>query len=147
MTLSVIYPSRNRLITYTMLAFMTGVIIINSAALLTPGTLNTENQLNFPSTLSRFTSYSELQSFVSTHQTGSYYPYYWGGVRGPMITFKGGMLEADTAQLAPGEYSTTNIQVEGVDEADIVKTDGGYIYIVAGEAVHIVRSYPPEEAA
>ena len=74
MTLSVIYPSRNRLITYTMLAFMTGVIIINSAALLTPGTLNTENQLNFPSTLSRFTSYSELQNFVATHQTGSYYP-------------------------------------------------------------------------
>jgi inhibitor of cysteine peptidase len=149
MTLSALYPSRNRLITYAMVAFMTGAIIINSAALLTPGTLNTENQLNFPTTLSRFTSYAELQDFVSTHQTGSYHPnYYWsGGIRGPMITFKGGMLEGNMDQLsAPEDYSTTNIQVEGVDEADIVKTDGNYIYIVAGESVHIIKSYPPEEA-
>ena len=26
------------------------------------------------------------------------------------------------------DYSTTNIQVEGVDEGDIIKTDGKYIY-------------------
>lgn len=29
-----------------------------------------------------------------------------------------------------GDYSETNVQVEGVDEADIVKTDGKYIYIL-----------------
>ena len=27
-----------------------------------------------------------------------------------------------------GEHSDTYLQVEGIDEADIVKTDGGYIY-------------------
>jgi len=31
-----------------------------------------------------------------------------------------------------GDYSKTNIQVEGVDEADIVKNDGKYIYAVSG---------------
>ena len=44
------------------------------------------------------------------------------------------------------DYSGTNIQVEGVDEADIVKTDGGYIYIAKGKTVLIVKAYPAEEA-
>lgn len=39
-------------------------------------------------------------------------------------------------------YSTTNIQVEGVDEADVVKTDGEYLYIVSAEEhqLYIVRA-------
>ena len=32
-----------------------------------------------------------------------------------------------------GDYSKTNVQVEGVDEADIVKTDGNYIYYLTHE--------------
>lgn len=43
-----------------------------------------------------------------------------------------------------GDYSTTNVQVEGVDEADIVKTDGEYIYIVKGDTVRVVKAYLPE---
>lgn len=35
-----------------------------------------------------------------------------------------------SAERAP-DYSTTNIQVAGVDEADIVKTDGKYIYTLS----------------
>jgi len=35
-------------------------------------------------------------------------------------------------------YSTTNVQVEGIDEADIVKTDGQYIYIAGNNVVRIV---------
>lgn len=57
---------------------------------------------------------------------------------------------ADTAQAlataqtaAPfGEYSSTNVQVAGVDEADIVKTDGRYIYQVNGRRVVVARAYP-----
>ncbi|MCX8181888.1 MAG: beta-propeller domain-containing protein [Candidatus Methanomethyliaceae archaeon] len=44
----------------------------------------------------------------------------------------------------PNSYSTTNIQVAGVDEADIVKSDGRHIYISSGDTVYIVRAYPPE---
>jgi uncharacterized secreted protein with C-terminal beta-propeller domain len=51
--------------------------------------------------------------------------------------------EAHTANV---EYSTTNVQVAGVDEADIVKTDGEYIYVVSGNNVSILRAYPPEQA-
>jgi hypothetical protein len=41
--------------------------------------------------------------------------------------------------LSP-EHSTTNIQVAGVDEADIVKNDGEYIYAVSGNVVFIVKA-------
>ena len=37
-------------------------------------------------------------------------------------------------------YSTTNVQVENVDEADMVKTDGDYIYYVANKKVYIVKA-------
>jgi len=50
-------------------------------------------------------------------------------------------------EVSPGfEYSTTNIQAAGVDEADIVKTDGEYIYLVSGNNVSILKAYPTEEA-
>src|SRR5208337_2644953 len=37
-------------------------------------------------------------------------------------------------------YSTTNVQVAGVDELDTVKTDGEYIYTVSGNTVFIVNA-------
>ena len=51
------------------------------------------------------------------------------------------------------DYSTTNVQVEGIDEGDIVKTDGNYIYVlhdyntivifkVEGEKVEKVSELP-----
>lgn len=39
-----------------------------------------------------------------------------------------------------GDYSETNTVVEGVDEADIVKTDGKYIYRLAGESVKVTKA-------
>ena len=47
---------------------------------------------------------------------------------------------------AQREYSETNIQVEGVDEADIIKTDGDYIYAVSGNKLFVARAYPAEDA-
>jgi hypothetical protein len=44
---------------------------------------------------------------------------------------------ANDATLA---FSSTNIQVEGVDEADLVETDGEYLYIIAGQDLVIVRA-------
>jgi inhibitor of cysteine peptidase len=40
-------------------------------------------------------------------------------------------------------YSTTNVQVAGVDELDTVKTDGEYIYTVSGNTVFIVNASLP----
>ena len=37
------------------------------------------------------------------------------------------------SKTAKADYSKTTTQVEGVDEADIVKTDGKYIYILSSD--------------
>ncbi|MEM1332423.1 MAG: beta-propeller domain-containing protein [Actinomycetota bacterium] len=63
------------------------------------------------------------------------------------------MESADTAVSAPapvsdaagrgdgggadGSFSTTNVQVDGVDEPDIVKTDGARILAIANERLHL----------
>ena len=41
------------------------------------------------------------------------------------------------------DYSKTNIQVEGVDEADIVKTNGEYIYYIANSKLYVVNVKNP----
>jgi len=87
--------------------------------------------------ISRFASYEELQNFIKANSQDTS----WGSIRF--------WEESDAgAALSPSapDYSTTNIQVAGVDEADIVKTDGDYIYLVSGQKVIIVEAYPPERA-
>lgn len=44
------------------------------------------------------------------------------------------------------DYSDTNVQVAGVDEADFVKNDGSYIYIVGDDSFEILDAWPPQEA-
>jgi|Deesub1362A_J573_1020465.scaffolds.fasta_scaffold00091_36 uncharacterized secreted protein with C-terminal beta-propeller domain len=46
---------------------------------------------------------------------------------------------------AGARYSSTNVQVQGVDEADVVKTDGQYIYQVNRQRVLVLRAYPAAE--
>ena len=94
--------------------------------------------------LKRFSSFEELEAFVKASTPA--YPSYSRSEG--TIFFLAGTLSAaeDYATVSSGNYSTTNIQVEGVDEADIIKTDGEYIYLVSGKKVIIVKAYPPEEA-
>lgn len=87
--------------------------------------------------LLRFSSYEELVNFINT---SSQYPYYL--TEGERMNVLG--ADAESATSTP-EYSTTNIQVEGVDEADIVKTDGTYLYVISNQTAFIIKAYPPEE--
>lgn len=48
---------------------------------------------------------------------------------------------------SPDDYTETNTQEEGVDEADIVKTDGDYIYTVDDQELVILDSWPAEETS
>lgn len=50
---------------------------------------------------------------------------------------------------ASKEYSTTNLQTEGVDECDIIKTDGSYLYVVSSNKIYIldIQNGEPKEAA
>ena len=107
--------------------------------------------------LKKFSSYEQLESFVKSNVGSSSY---YGGFTPAMATtdmvrqtaVAESALGSDAAKsseavpTAGGEYSETNIQVAGVDEADIVKNDGKYIYTVSGSKVIIVNAYPAEQA-
>ncbi|UCD04518.1 MAG: beta-propeller domain-containing protein [Candidatus Woesearchaeota archaeon] len=104
----------------------------------------------------KFSTYEELEDYIE--KGSEYYSVYSGidtwavrttGIAEPMVdAVQAGV--AESALKGSGEegldYSTTNIQVEGVDEADIVKNDGKYIYTVSGSSVFIVDAYPAEDA-
>ncbi len=55
---------------------------------------------------------------------------------------------SDTLSAGGGsqDFSKTNVQVEGIDEADIVKTDGNYIYTVTKNFITISKAVPANEA-
>lgn len=46
-----------------------------------------------------------------------------------------------------GDFSGTNNQVAGVDEADMVKTDGAHLFVLAGDGVDIVQAWPADTLA
>lgn len=57
---------------------------------------------------------------------------------------------ADTAAGSPprsaaADFSRTNVQVAGVDESDVVKTDGTYLYWVRGRQVVITEAAPADQ--
>ena len=51
---------------------------------------------------------------------------------------------AGTAAGGKPQFGQTNVQVEGVDEADILKNDGENLYLLKGNALHIIRAYPAD---
>lgn len=91
-------------------------------------------------TLSKFKSYGEIKEFLQ-YRVYEYEPYEFL----PSMESQSGLREL--YGLSANDYSKTNVQVEGVDEADVVKTDGEYIYVICDQKVVVVRAYPAEEAA
>lgn len=99
-----------------------------------------------------FSSMHELEGILGARQRGNYswvlnwnVPQLLNG-----LGFRS-MAGIDTFSAAESDsggqsYSETNIQVAGVDEADIVKTDGQYIYCLTDKYVYIVDAYPSSEA-
>jgi inhibitor of cysteine peptidase len=132
---------RSRIILATICLMLIGVVLM--ALQCSPS----ESQPLGQNQLRKFSSYEELVTFLkASTEVYPSYPYTKGG-----MTFLMGAWDvsarAETSGAAPDwDYSTTNIQVEGVDEADIIKTDGKYIYLVSENRVIIVKAYPPEEA-
>jgi len=105
-----------------------------------------------------FKTEAEFSDFIKINAAGSSNYYYGGGRGGGVMMEKAiSSVAMDSAGSAPsaaptmvnaeeGSYSTTNNQVSGVDEADIIKTDGKYIYTVSGSTVYIVKAYPGADA-
>ncbi len=97
--------------------------------------------------LKKFSSESELKSFLeeNTNDYGGVYRAFGGGAleaAQPATAGSAGLASSDAKSA--GSFSLTNVQVEGVDELDVVKNDGTYIYAVVQDKVVITEAFPPE---
>ncbi|MFA6489180.1 MAG: beta-propeller domain-containing protein [Candidatus Micrarchaeia archaeon] len=135
--------------------------IVIALALLFAGCANPQPPLP-PATesgsLKSFQSWDDISSFVqsSGYSGHGYYGANRGGVMWDAVLATGApsAKSSEAAPQTPGatDYSKTNVQVEGVDEADIVKSDGKYIYTVLGTSgyydgnqqgkIAIIDAYP-----
>jgi len=96
--------------------------------------------------LGTFESYEQLRSFLMANsKTQGAFPFYGPWDFSILAPLERGLGDYLAEQGLEFDYSTTNIQVAGVDEADIVKTDGEHIYLVSGNNVSILKAYPTEE--
>jgi len=124
------------------------IIVVGLAAVVI---LNHAPQVD-ASQLKKFSSVDEIEKYISTSSDNYGMPYFGGDmarqVAAPMMTT--GVAEDSAAgsgeKLGGSDYSGTNVQVQGVDEADIVKTDGKYMYVVSNNKVFIVDAYPADGA-
>jgi uncharacterized secreted protein with C-terminal beta-propeller domain len=93
-------------------------------------------------TQTAFSTPSQLNTWLAEHQ-GSQYNYY-------NPRFLSARAEAAPSKAGAGsianDYSQTNNQVTGIDEADTFKTDGNYIYTISNNQVKIINAYPAESA-
>jgi uncharacterized secreted protein with C-terminal beta-propeller domain len=95
-----------------------------------------------------FSSYDEFFDFLEK-KNNNYSNYGLEGDEAPRAGFSKSTMSESLDSSNGGssvDFSKTNIQVEGVDEPDIVKTDGTYLYIVANNKIYILKAFPAEEA-
>lgn len=113
------------------------------------------NDLKNSGVMKKFSSAAEIDKFLeNTQQSNMYYS------RNSMVSKGAVALDSAQAPTAVAEslgsgddgvqstdkdFSTTNNQVAGVDEADIVKTDGKFIYYVSNNVVYIVDANSPKD--
>ena len=88
-----------------------------------------------------FSNYAELSQFMDSADLTDY--------DGGSLMFR--HSPGADQQLSYGgessDYSQTNVRTEGVDEQDIVKTDGEYIYSAEWNSVRIIKAYPPNDVS
>ncbi len=92
--------------------------------------------------MQRFESYEQLKAAFEAQQSKSRNFGVFDTMAAISMPASGAVAESESVGV---EYSETNVQVEGVDEADIVKTDGKYIYSFSKNRFAITDAYPVEE--
>jgi len=130
---------------------ITGILIVSMlacAGLVAIITLSPLDKGTYTYKLNTFQSYDELLTFLhKRYETDANHGRYYDSFNA-MLEKSGNTADGATqgGEESPS-YSTTNVQVAGVDEPDIVKTDGNYLYVVANQTVFIIKTYPATEAS
>lgn len=129
-------------------------IIILMFALFTTSVTNTNNasvQVNTqkPQTLPVVGSYEKLKTLLAEANKAtarrSRQSMFLQKAELAMKSADVGSDSMSASGAAAPDYSGTNVQVRGVDEADVVKTDGKFIYQVNEQKVLIIRAYPADK--
>ena len=119
----------------------------------TNATATPENAtLSAASAPTEINTYDDVYAMIEAMQSG----YANGGALAGGVMMDGAMVKTESATTAAApaaaesegtavmdsnvDYSGTNVQVKGVDEADIVKTDGNYIYYLAANQLNILKA-------
>ena len=97
-----------------------------------------------PSSLSFASNYSDI--FAAISNTLSYSSPSYGAaydtieVREEAGAIPAADVKSDSEINGSDDYSQTNVQVDGIDEGDIVKTDGSYIYVLREDELIIFKA-------
>jgi len=95
--------------------------------------------------LTRFSSETEFSDYLSRSEEwlggywGMWYPLK-GGPLSPVRILEGGGEGEEASRI-----SETTVQVRGIDEPDLVKTDGRYLYFSCLWDTKVIRAFPPSE--
>jgi len=105
-----------------------------------------EGEIEISGTLNIFTSNEELAAYLKDQYSKSVFSDYsyaltarTAGNTGPEALDGAGAAEESSYDSPSangiGNYTGTNLQEAGVDESDVVKTDGSYLYIAGNDTV------------
>jgi len=111
--------------------------------------------------LSSFQSYSQLHEYMAANAKSAQQYSSWGvgfGGWGPVglpavfgttmtVTQAATTTESTTTSSNAPSYTGTNVQVQGVDELDRVKTDGTHLFVSTRDSVALISAYPPNSTA
>ncbi|MFN7161244.1 MAG: beta-propeller domain-containing protein [Candidatus Gracilibacteria bacterium] len=109
--------------------------------------------------IKKFGSYDELKEYLENNPSTNTYGRGGGIMSLESSSSVGKSVDAVAPTAMPAtdrdfsanggsdDYSKTNVQVEGVDEGDIVKTDGKYLYSISGQDLYITDAYPADKAS
>ncbi|HUK79793.1 MAG TPA: beta-propeller domain-containing protein [Nitrososphaerales archaeon] len=111
--------------------------------------------------LSSFQSYSQLQEYMVANAKSAQQYNRWGVGFGGWVpvglpvafgttitmTQAATMTESTTTSSNVPSYTGTNVQVQGVDELDRVKTDGTHLFVSTQDSVALINAYPPNSTA
>ena len=108
-----------------------------------------------PQNLSAFESDQQLQQYITANAKSAQQYGRWGIGFGGGLMFKGGpqfggvvaLTATASADSSAPSFTGTNVQVQGVDEPDRVKTDGTHLFVSTQNTVSIINAYPPTSAA
>jgi inhibitor of cysteine peptidase len=140
---------------YALAAILLSVLLITSIYSFSNDSLTpNQGQLNNPnpnnnnngqvSSMKTFPSYTALKDFLKTSTgsspLGTYDSRFGLSTQSPSALPS--QAESTLGETNTKDYSSTNIQVAGVDEADKIKTDGNYLYIIGNNTVYILDANP-----